>query len=44
MASSQPTHFAGRSPEHVDEFIAQEVRPIRERYRHLLGQRADVSV
>jgi adenylosuccinate lyase len=37
-------HFAGRSPEQVDEFLAQEVRPIRERYRHLLGQRAEVTV
>jgi adenylosuccinate lyase len=37
-------HFAGRSPEQVDEFIAQEVRPIRERYRQLLGQRAEVAV
>jgi adenylosuccinate lyase len=37
-------YFVGRSPEQVDEFIAQEVQPIRERYRALLGQRADVAV
>jgi adenylosuccinate lyase len=37
-------YFAGRSPEQVDEFIAHEVEPIRERYRHLVGQRADVTV
>jgi adenylosuccinate lyase len=37
-------HFAGRSPEQVDEFLAQEVRPIREHYRNLLDQRADVAV
>ncbi|HKI34719.1 MAG TPA: adenylosuccinate lyase [Gemmataceae bacterium] len=34
----------GRAPEQVDEFIAQEVEPIRQRYRHLLGQSAEVEV
>ncbi len=37
-------HFAGRAPEQVDEFLAEEIEPIRRRYRHLLGQTADVSV
>jgi adenylosuccinate lyase len=37
-------HLTGRAPEQVDEFIAQEVEPIRERYRSLLGQQADVTV
>jgi adenylosuccinate lyase len=37
-------YFVGRSPEQVDEFIAQEVQPIRERYRQLLGQGAEVMV
>jgi adenylosuccinate lyase len=37
-------NFIGRAPQQVDEFIAQEVQPIRERYGHLLGQRAEVSV
>jgi adenylosuccinate lyase len=37
-------YFVGRSPQQVTEFIAQEVQPIRERYRQLLGQRAEVMV
>jgi adenylosuccinate lyase len=34
----------GRAPEQVDEFIAQEVEPIRQRYGHLLGQGAELAV
>jgi adenylosuccinate lyase len=37
-------HFAGRAAEQVDEFIAEEVEPVRQRYRHLLGQRAELDV
>jgi adenylosuccinate lyase len=36
--------FVGRAPRQVDEFIAQEIEPVRQRYRHLLGQTAEVSV
>ncbi|HEY7159009.1 MAG TPA: adenylosuccinate lyase [Gemmataceae bacterium] len=36
--------FVGRAPQQVDEFIAQEIEPVRLRYRHLLGQTAEVSV
>ncbi len=36
--------FVGRAPEQVDEFLAAEVAPIRQRYAHLLGQRLDVTV
>src|SRR5262249_54013739 len=36
--------FVGRAPQQVDEFIEQEVAPIRRRYQHLLGQKADVNV
>ncbi len=37
-------NFIGRAPQQVDEFVAQEVEPIRQRYGPLLGQRAEVSV
>jgi adenylosuccinate lyase len=37
-------HFVGRSPEQVDEFIEQEILPIRRRFRHLLNQSAEVNV
>jgi adenylosuccinate lyase len=37
-------HFIGRAPEQVDEFLAAEVVPVRQRYAHLLGQHLDVTV
>lgn len=43
-AELQPNRYVGRSPEQVDEFVAQEVAPIRERYRGELGQQGEVSV
>ena len=39
-----PTRFIGRAPEQVDEFIEQEVRPVRERYAGALGQTGEVNV
>jgi adenylosuccinate lyase len=38
------TRYVGRSPEQVDEFIEQEVKPIRQRYAAMLGQTGDVAV
>lgn len=38
------TQFIGRSPQQVDEFIQEEVMPIRQRYRQLLNQRAEVTI
>ncbi len=40
----RPEDFIGRSPQQVDEFIASEVAPIREKYKDLLGQHADLRV
>lgn len=39
-----PVKIAGRSPQQVDEFIQQEIEPIRRRFPKLVGQRAEVSV
>ncbi|HVK08441.1 MAG TPA: adenylosuccinate lyase [Gemmataceae bacterium] len=39
-----PTRYVGRSPEQVDEFIEQEVKPIRDRYGDALGQKGEVTV
>lgn len=39
-----PVKIAGRAPQQVDEFIQQEIEPIRKRYPNLIGQGADVSV
>jgi adenylosuccinate lyase len=36
--------FVGRAPEQVDEFLAQEVAPIRRRYQNLLSQNVDVNI
>jgi adenylosuccinate lyase len=36
--------FVGRAPQQVDAFIAEQVGPVRQRYRDLLGQTADISV
>jgi adenylosuccinate lyase len=37
-------HFVGRAPQQVAEFLAQEIEPIRQRYRGLLRQSAEVTV
>ena len=39
-----PRQFVGRSPEQVEEFIAAEVQPIRDRYTGRLGQTAELRV
>ncbi|MHB1426269.1 MAG: adenylosuccinate lyase [Gemmataceae bacterium] len=38
------SQFVGRAPQQVDEFIAEEIEPIRQRYRSLLGQSAEIFV
>jgi adenylosuccinate lyase len=40
----QEGRFEGRAPQQVDEFLAQEVEPVRRRYAALLDQRAEVDV
>ena len=37
-------NFVGRAAEQVDEFIAEEIEPIRRRYPNLLAQTAEVQV
>jgi adenylosuccinate lyase len=39
----QQGSFVGRAPEQVDEFLAGEVAPVRQRYAAVLGQRGDVE-
>jgi len=38
------SQFIGRAPRQVDEFLEQEVRPIRERYGAVMNQDAEVNV
>jgi adenylosuccinate lyase len=38
-----PTRFIGRAPEQVDEFLAEEVAPVRRRYPHLLNRSHDID-
>ena len=40
----QPEDFIGRAPAQVEEFLAEIVRPVLERNRDLLGERAQLSV
>jgi len=40
----EPLQFVGRSPQQVDEFVAEVVAPIRSRYEGSLASEADVSV
>jgi adenylosuccinate lyase len=41
---SDTSKFVGRAPEQVDEFIADVVTPIREKYADALGKEAEVHV
>ena len=41
---SDTSQFVGRAPEQVDEFIADVVTPIREKYADVLGSEAEVRV
>jgi adenylosuccinate lyase len=36
--------FTGRAERQVEEFLAEEVAPVRQRYAHLLDQKADVNL
>jgi adenylosuccinate lyase len=38
-----PEHFVGRAPQQVEEFLAEEVAPVRQRYPHLLDKSAEVQ-
>jgi adenylosuccinate lyase len=44
IAGAGPMEFVGRSPQQVEEFIAEHVAPIRDSYRHVLGKTADLHV
>jgi adenylosuccinate lyase len=43
-AALDPRQFVGRAPEQVDEFLADVIQPIRERYAASLKQVADVKI
>jgi adenylosuccinate lyase len=43
-AALDPHKFVGRAPQQVDEFLAETVEPIRQRYRNQLNQSAEVKV
>ena len=39
-----PENFVGRAPQQVEEFLANILQPIFDRYPEALGQHADLSV
>jgi len=43
-AALKPSQFVGRAPQQVDEFVAEVVDPIREKYVDSLGSEAEVEV
>ena len=43
-SSLQPRQFIGRAPQQVDEFLLQEVVPIRQRYHGRLSQSSELGV
>jgi adenylosuccinate lyase len=43
-AALEPSHFVGRAPEQVDQFIAEVVEPIRRRYADAARLSAEVKV
>lgn len=43
-AALDPRQFVGRSPEQVEEFVADHVAPIRTRYASVLGKTAELHV
>ena len=40
----QPIRFVGRAPEQVEEFLRDNVKPILEANKVLLGERAEINV
>ncbi len=44
IANQSPSEFIGRSPQQVDEFIADHVEGIRTRYASVLGKTAELHV
>lgn len=43
-ATLQPEQFTGRSAEQVDEFLADFIRPVLEKNKDVLGEKAELSV
>jgi adenylosuccinate lyase len=44
LGTLEPSQFVGRAPEQVDEFLAEVVQPIRQRYASTAALQADVHV
>ena len=40
----EPSRYVGRAPEQVDAFLGQVVKPILEKYRDILGEKAEINV
>ena len=44
LATLQPEHFTGRSREQVDEFLSRCIKPVLEKNKDILGEKAELSV
>lgn len=43
-AIMKPSDFVGRAPEQVDEFLESSVKPVLDKYKHLLGEGSELKV
>ncbi len=43
-AEMVPQNFVGRAPQQVTEFLAEEVQPILNKYKDLLGLEVEINV
>ena len=39
-----PENYVGRAPEQTEEFLAEFIKPLLERNKELLGEKAELSV
>ena len=42
--SMEPSRYVGRAPLQVEKFLAQEVRPVLEKNKEILGMTAEINV
>ncbi|MGN0390150.1 MAG: adenylosuccinate lyase, partial [Wujia sp.] len=44
VAILEPKNFVGRAPEQTEEFLAEQIRPILDANKELLGVKAEINV
>ncbi|MBC2582855.1 adenylosuccinate lyase [Clostridium sp. DJ247] len=44
LALIDPKKFIGRAPGQVEDFIESEIKPVLQKYKHMLGEEAEINV